>query len=64
MADRHGSLKMNIVDLVAILRNSLKTMPDTLPVEVVLENSHIVEIDRVEVHKGSLCLFVRSDDNG
>jgi hypothetical protein len=52
-------MKMHIVDLIAILNESLKTLPDALPVEIMLEDSSIVEIGSVEMRNGSLCLIVR-----
>jgi hypothetical protein len=59
MAVKHGREKMHIVDLIAILNESLKTLPDDLPVEVMLEDGSIVEIGEVKMRNGSLCLIVK-----
>jgi hypothetical protein len=61
MANRNGSLKMNVIDLRDILNESLKTMPDALPVEVVVDGN-VVEIHRVEMYNGSLCLFLKTEE--
>jgi len=61
MADRHGSLKMHIIDLRDILNESLKTLPDALPVEVVIDGK-VLEIASVSMFNGSLCLHLREED--
>jgi hypothetical protein len=48
---------MNIIDLLSILNDALKTMPDALPMGVVVDGN-VHEIKSVSCYNGSLCIHL------